>query len=85
MLFMDDTDEGTGFVTNAASPADVASYMMDQYPKLTATDTDPINALYPLQAPLPQHAPYFPSLAAAYGETIVLWSGNIVSLCQAPL
>ena len=75
----DDTNEGTIFVTNAASPTDVASFMKDQYPHLTTADTDAINSLYPLEAPLPQHAPFFPSLSAAYGETTFTCPGLLLS------
>ena len=77
----DDTDEGTGFVVGAAasSPADVASWMTDQYTRLTAQDTDTMNALYPLQAPVPNHPPYFPSLAAAYGEATFVCPGLEIS------
>jgi acetylcholinesterase len=68
VMFGDDTDEGSGFAANASTPADVAVFMVDQYPHLTAADTDAINAKYPLMAPIPCHAPYFPSASAAYGE-----------------
>jgi carboxylesterase type B len=75
----DDTDEGTAFAKNASSPADVASFFQDNYPRLTTNDTDAINTQYPLMAPLPKHAPYFPSAAAAYGETTFTCVGNYIS------
>jgi acetylcholinesterase len=69
IIFGDDTDEGTLIVTNAGSPQEVADFMFNQYPKLTQVDTDSINAQYPLMTRRPLHAAYFPSLAAAYGES----------------
>ena len=68
VMFGDDTNEGSGFAANASTPADVADFLVDQYPRLTVADTDAINAKYPLMAPIPGHAPYFPSASAAYGE-----------------
>ncbi|TVY53922.1 Lipase 3 [Lachnellula cervina] len=79
IIFGDDTDEGTYFATNASTPADVASFFQNNYPRLTSTDTDAINAQYPLLAPLPEHAAYFPSAAAAYGETTFTCVGNYIS------
>ncbi|GJJ13863.1 hypothetical protein Clacol_008120 [Clathrus columnatus] len=46
-VFGDDTDEGTEFVANASSAAEMASFFMDQYPQLSEADTNAINALYP--------------------------------------
>ncbi|TVY83864.1 Lipase [Lachnellula suecica] len=79
IIFGDDTDEGTAFAVNASSPADTASFFQDNYPHLTTNDTDLINAQYPLMAPLPKHAAYFPSAAAAYGETTFTCVGNYIS------
>ena len=83
ILSLDDTDEGTDFAANAASPADVASFMMDNYPHLTSADTDAINAQYPLMPPLPAHAAYYPSAAAAYGETTFTCVGNFIASVYA--
>jgi len=69
VMFGNDNNDATVFVTNSTSPADVAAFMVDQFPRLTPTQTDAINAEYPLMAPLPQHASYFPSVSAAYGES----------------
>ncbi|KAF8508626.1 triacylglycerol lipase-like protein [Hysterangium stoloniferum] len=79
-VFGDDTDDGTIFASNATSPADMTSFLMDNYPNLTEADTDAIIALYPEGAPIAQHAAFFPSLAAAYGETAFICPGlEIVS------
>ncbi|KAF8588168.1 triacylglycerol lipase-like protein [Ramaria rubella] len=83
VVFGDDTNEGTIFATNAASPADVASFLLDQFPQLSVADTDAINFLYPLQAPLAEHAAFFPSAAAAYGETTFICPGIEISSALA--
>jgi carboxylesterase type B len=77
--FKDDTDEGTAFAPNAGSQAEVATFMKNNYPRLTANDTDAINSQYPLMAPLPGHLAYFPSVAAAYGEATLTCAGNFIS------
>jgi acetylcholinesterase len=69
IIFGDDENEGSYFAANASTPADVAAFIVDQLPRLTPAQTDAINAEYPLMPPLPQHAPYFPSASAAYGES----------------
>ncbi|KFX85802.1 hypothetical protein V490_09398 [Pseudogymnoascus sp. VKM F-3557] len=79
VMFGDDTDEGTAFAPNAGSQAEVATFMRNNYPRLTANDTDAINAQYPLMAPLPGHLAYFPSVAAAYGEATLTCAGNFIS------
>jgi acetylcholinesterase len=83
ICFRDDTDEGTIFAANASSAAAVASFLTDEFPQLTTADTDAINALYPLEAPLPQHAPFFPSASAAYGETTFTCPGLEISSALA--
>jgi acetylcholinesterase len=81
VLFGDDTDEGTSFAANASTPAEVAQFMTNYYPKLTSANTDSINAQYPLMAPLAGYAPYFPSASAAYGESTFTCPG--ISVAQA--
>ncbi|GJJ10761.1 hypothetical protein Clacol_004989 [Clathrus columnatus] len=68
-IFGDDTDEGTRFAPNASSPAEVGSFMQDNFPQLMDANTAEINALYPKEAPFENHAAFFPSAAAAFGET----------------
>ncbi|KAI2640737.1 alpha/beta-hydrolase [Hypomontagnella submonticulosa] len=63
------TDEGTIFASNAQTPDDVENFMRDNYPNLTDTQAANILDQYPKMAELPAHGPYFPSAAAAYGET----------------
>lgn len=71
----DDTNEGTIFASNASSPAEVASFMQDNFPQLSDANTAAINVLYPKEAPFNGHAAFFPSAAAAYGETTFICPG----------
>ncbi|KAF8855262.1 triacylglycerol lipase-like protein [Acephala macrosclerotiorum] len=79
LIVGDDTNEGSGFAANAASPADVANFFQNNYPLLTTNDTDAINAQYPLMPPLPKHAAYFPSSSAAYGDSTFTCPGNLLA------
>ena len=55
--------------------------MQDNFPQLSDNDTATINALYPLQTPNPfnNHAAFFPSLAAAYGEFTFVCPGLLMT------
>ena len=79
----DDINEGSDFAANASSPAEVAAFFQNNYPHLTIADTDAINKEYPLMPPLPEHAAYFPSASAAYGEATFTCPGNYISLSFA--
>lgn len=68
ILIGDDTDEGSYFAANAATPTEMSTFMQSQYPHLDAQSLAAINTEYPLRDPLPYHAAYFPSTSAAYGE-----------------
>ena len=57
--------------------------MQNNYPHLTSAETDQINKQYPLMPPLPNHAAYFPSASAAYGEATFTCPGNFISLTFA--
>ncbi len=61
----------------------MGSFLQDNYPNLTDTDTANISAVYPLMLPLPLHAAYFPSASAAYGEATFTWPGNHISAAFA--
>ncbi|GJJ10746.1 hypothetical protein Clacol_004973 [Clathrus columnatus] len=74
-IFGDDTNEGTIFASNVSSPAEVGSFMQDNFPQLTDANTAEINVLYPKEAPFEGHAAFFPSAAAAYGETTFICPG----------
>lgn len=56
---------------------------MDNYPHLSSANTDAINAQYHLMPALPEHAAYYPSAAAAYGETTFTCVGNYISSVYA--
>lgn len=76
-------DEGTVFVTNASSPAEVSAFLKANYPNLNEEQLSVINEAYPLMVPLPRHAAYFPSLAAAYGENTFTCPGNALAGAMA--
>lgn len=75
MITSDDTKERTGFVTNASTPAQVSEFLQLQFPHLPYLQLATVNTLCPIEAPLPMHAAYFPSLAQAYGEAIFIFHG----------
>ncbi|KAF2176810.1 alpha/beta-hydrolase [Zopfia rhizophila CBS 207.26] len=74
-----DTDEGSFFAPNASSPAEVSTFLRTYYPKLTDSDLEAINNVYPLMPPLPLHAAYFPSASAAYGDATFTCGGLLLS------
>lgn len=76
LIVTDDNNEGTDFAYNATSPDEVAQFMKNNYPGLSDLQLDTINKAYPLMDPLPKHAAYFPSAAAAYGEATFTCPGN---------
>ncbi|KAH8885148.1 alpha/beta-hydrolase [Thozetella sp. PMI_491] len=83
MLLGTTTDEGTIFVTNASTPADMTTFFGNNYPKLTPNDTDAILGLYPLQSKLPEHAVWFPSTQQAYGEaTFICPAVNVLNAME---
>ena len=57
----------------------MSTFFTDNYPHLTVAETNAINAEYPLMPPLPLHATYFPSAAAAYGEATFTCPGLLIS------
>ncbi|QSZ30354.1 hypothetical protein DSL72_004877 [Monilinia vaccinii-corymbosi] len=79
IIFGDDTDEGSVFAPNASSPTDISTFFQNNYPYLTPADTATINNQYPLQPPLPNHSPYFPSASAAYGEATFVCPAIMIS------
>lgn len=76
LIVTDDNNEGTDFGYNATSQSEVAQFMKNNYPGLSDAQLDEINQAYPLMDPLPKHAAYFPSAAAAYGEATFTCPGN---------
>ncbi|KAJ5633429.1 hypothetical protein N7490_009768 [Penicillium lividum] len=83
VMVSDDTNEGTAFAVNATDPAEVAQFLKNNYPKLTDDQLQMINKEYPLMEALPKHAAYFPSAAAAYGESTFTCPGNHMSASMA--
>lgn len=68
LLVGSNTDDGSEFAYNASSPAEVSTFLKNNYPHLTPDQLEAINHAYPTTEPVPQHAAYFPSASAAYGD-----------------
>lgn len=83
LVVSDDTNEGTEFASDAASPTEVAQFMKNNYPGLNTSQLETIKHAYPLASPLPKHNPYFPSAAKAYGESTFTCPGNLISASMA--
>ena len=84
VLFGTATNEGSMFAFDAHNPAEMVNFFYNNYPKLTANDTDTIVAMYPQMPPLPQHQAWFPSTSMAYGEaTFICPTVNILNAVQA--
>lgn len=79
LVVTDDTNEGTVFAYNATSADEMSQFLKNNYPKLNETQLRAINKAYPLMNPLPKHAAYFPSTAAAYGEATFTCPGNLMA------
>ncbi|KAH8883462.1 alpha/beta-hydrolase [Thozetella sp. PMI_491] len=83
VLFGDDTNEGSYFAPNASTTEEFGTFMQVNYPSLTDEDTARIVAHYPLQEPVSQHAAWFPSISAAFGEAGLTCVGvNILKAFQ---
>ncbi|KAL2159218.1 hypothetical protein VTH06DRAFT_2650 [Thermothelomyces fergusii] len=79
-------DEGSVFAPNAATPSDVARFLRNNYPLLTANDTADILTRYPQLPPVPARKPWFPTASKAYGEaTFICPTNNLLSSYSASL
>ncbi|RHZ57485.1 putative carboxylesterase [Aspergillus thermomutatus] len=74
-----DTDEGSSFAYNATSPTEVSLFLRSLYPHLSPEQTQAINDAYPKTDPVPQHAEYFPSASAAFGDATIICPGVHIS------
>ncbi|KAI1457397.1 alpha/beta-hydrolase [Annulohypoxylon moriforme] len=74
------TNEGASFATNTSTAAEFATFMQNNYPHLSSAQANDIVAQYPQaqQAPLPAHASWFPSTAAAYGDSTFICPANYI-------
>ncbi|KAI0155661.1 hypothetical protein BJ166DRAFT_339116 [Pestalotiopsis sp. NC0098] len=76
LLVATDNNEGSLFVPNASTSANVTAFFKNNYPGLNETELQSIIDEYPLMPPLPQHAAWFPSVSAAYGDATFLCPAN---------
>lgn len=80
-----DNNEGSYFAVNAASPQNISTFFINNYPKLTAADTAAINNEYPLSQnpPVASHAEYFSAASNAYGESTFNCPGLLIDRVYA--
>lgn len=83
LVVSDDTNEGTLFAYNATSESEVAQFMKNNYPGLSKRQLKTILKAYPKMEPLMKHAAYFPSAAAAYGDSTFTCPGNFMAASMA--
>ncbi|OAA60676.1 Carboxylesterase, type B [Cordyceps fumosorosea ARSEF 2679] len=79
MLIGDDTNEGTFFAANASTETEALAFLRANYPRLKRWQLALVSNLYPKMDPLPKHAAYFPSTAAAYGDCTFTCAGNAIT------
>jgi acetylcholinesterase len=75
VLVQNDNNEGSLFAPNASTAAEVEAFLNDNYPHLTTLELNDIMKAYPKMAPLPEHAAWFPSASAAYGDATFICPG----------
>ena len=78
--YSDDTNEGTVFTpTNISSQQDMSQFLGDQFPFMTDTMAQRINAMYPKAGQFPNHGAYYSAAANAYGELRYICVGRFIS------
>ena len=70
--------EGSIFAPNVSTQLDVQNFFLDNYPKLNISMAKNITTtMYPREAPIAIHQPWFPSASRAYGESTFICPSNI--------
>ncbi|TFB00441.1 Lipase 2 [Trichoderma ghanense] len=85
LIVSHDTDEGTYFGANASTPSEVESFLLTNYPNLQPSQLSTILRTYSPEklASFANHAPYFPSAEASYGDATFICPGNTVAASAA--
>jgi carboxylesterase type B len=83
LVVSDDTNEGTDFAYNASTASEMAHFMKNNYPGLSLQQLEDIKKAYLHVKPLPKHAVYFASTAAAYGDSTFTCPGNLMAASMA--
>ncbi|PTB66747.1 alpha/beta-hydrolase [Trichoderma citrinoviride] len=85
LIVSHDTDEGTYFGANASTLTEAKSFFLSNWPNLQPSQLSAISQAYSPEdlASLPDHAPYFPSTEAAYGDATFICPGNTVAASAA--
>jgi carboxylesterase type B len=79
MLVGHTTNEGSYFAYNASNASQVSSFLRTNYPHLTNAQLEDINQHYTPMDPVPNHAAFFPSASAAYGDATFTCPANDIA------
>ncbi|KAJ6094171.1 hypothetical protein N7467_003016 [Penicillium canescens] len=79
MLVGHTTNEGSYFAYNASNASQVSSFLRTNYPRLTNAQLEDINQHYTPMDPVPNHAAFFPSASAAYGDATFTCPANNIA------
>ncbi|PWY80860.1 carboxylesterase [Aspergillus sclerotioniger CBS 115572] len=83
LLVGDDTNEGSTFAYNAANASDMSRFLSANYLGLSSPSMVTIHNACPRMRPVPDHAAYFPSASAAYGDAAFTCPGNHIAAAMA--
>ncbi|BCR98192.1 uncharacterized protein AKAW2_31511S [Aspergillus luchuensis] len=83
VLVGDDTNEGSTFAYNASDASDMSRFLNANYPGLSSASLAAIGDAYPRMRPVADHAAYFPSASAAYGDAAFTCPGNRIAASMA--
>ncbi|KAH8119020.1 triacylglycerol lipase [Phellopilus nigrolimitatus] len=78
-VFGDDTNEGTLFTPNLSTTADMNNFLQDNFPNLTSSMLNTIDALYPESSQFRDHGAFYFTAATAYGEMRYICPGIFIS------
>ncbi|KAH6898352.1 Alpha/Beta hydrolase protein [Thelonectria olida] len=78
LLYGSTTNDGTIFTPNATSPYYFTTFMKNNFPYMTANDTDAMLDHYPLEPAFPMHADWYGPAARACGESTFICPANYI-------
>ncbi|RDK41097.1 alpha/beta-hydrolase [Aspergillus phoenicis ATCC 13157] len=83
MLVGDDINEGSTFAYNTSDAFDMSRFLNTNYPGLLSASLAAIGDAYPRMRSVADHAAYFPSASAAYGDAAFTCPGNHIAVSMA--
>ncbi|KAI5118841.1 hypothetical protein M0805_006161 [Coniferiporia weirii] len=79
-VFGDDTNEGTIFTpTNLNTTSDMNNFLLDNFPNMTSSMLETVDATYPESSQFPNHGAFYFAAATVYGEMRYICPGIFVS------